>query len=227
MINQMLIRKLEIPSIRQYSDYIMPKIISKEDFEQKILSMKEKEVIFESDMSLESIESEFSSILIKENFHIVEKEIDPNNSELKRIKGFAEGKYDKQEIALILKVKKVTEGHNLITIIAKSNKEWVAEEVLKDINVKSNSLKSTHELLREYSEKIEAVMDKIADLEDFLAKNLGPELEKLRDVLNSYNQAEISRSELINRGADLIGKNFLTAFIKRYFSEESNLQKKE
>ena len=153
--------------------------------------------------------------------------MDPINSELTGVKGFAEGKYDKQEIALIIKVKKVTEGNNLITIVAMSKKEWVAKEVLKDINVKSNNLKSTHELLREYSEKIEAVMEKIADLEDFLTKNLGPELEKLRDVLNRYNQAEISRSELINRGADLIGKNFLTAFIKRYFSEEMNLQKKE
>ncbi|MFW9941768.1 MAG: right-handed parallel beta-helix repeat-containing protein [Candidatus Thorarchaeota archaeon] len=226
-IYQMIIRKLEVSSTRQYCDYIIPKAISKEIFDQKTQTMKKKEVYFENDMSLDQIEGEISSILQRNNFYIVETEMDPNKSELKGIKGFAEGKYDKQEIALMVKVQKVTEGNNLITITVMSNKEWVAEEVLKDINIKSNNLKSTYELLREYSEKIEAVMEKIADLEDFLTKNLGPELEKLRDVLNSYNQAEISRTELINRGADLIGKNFLTAFIKRYFSEESNLKKKE
>ena len=78
-------------------------------------------------------------------------------------------------------------------------------------------------IMKDFNEKIEAVIEKIVDLEDFLMKNLGPEFEKLREILNKYNQAEISRSELINRGADLIGKNFLTAFIKRYFSEETNL----
>lgn len=226
-IYQMVLKKLEVPSIRQYCDYIIPKKISKDIFDQKIQTMKTKEIYFENDMSLDQIEGELSSILRRNNFYIVETELDPINSELKGIKGFAEGKYDKQEIALIVKVKKVTEGHNLITTIAMSKKEWIAEEILRDINVKSNNLKSTHELLREYSEKIEAVMEKIADLEDFLAKNLGPELEKLREVLNRYNRDEISRSELINSGADLIGKNFLTAFIKRYFSEEMSLQKKE
>jgi len=226
-IYQMILKKLEITSTRQYCDYIIPKTISKDLFGQKIQTMKTKEIYFENDMSLDQVERELSSILQKNNFHIVEKELDPINSEFKGIKGFAEGKYDKQEIALIITVQKVSEGNNLIKIIAMSNKEWIAGEILKDINVKSNILKSTHVLLREYSEKIEAVMEKIADLEEFLTKNLGSELDKLREVLNKYNRAEISRSELIKSGADLIGKNFLTAFIKRYFSEEINQEKKE
>ncbi|UCD01221.1 MAG: right-handed parallel beta-helix repeat-containing protein [Promethearchaeota archaeon] len=226
-IYQMILKKLEIPSTRQYCDYIVPKTISKDIFDQKIQIMKTKELYFENDMLLDQVERELSSILQKNNFHIVEKELDPINSELKGIKGFAEGKYDKQEIGLIITVQKVSEGNNLIKIIAMSNKEWIAVEILKDINVKSNILKSTNVLLREYSEKIEAVMEKIADLEEFLTKNLGSELDKLREVLNKYNRAEISRSELIKSGADLIGKSFLTAFIKKYFSEEIDQQRKE
>ncbi len=194
---------------------LVPKIISKQQYEHKTAFMQEKKIEMECDMNPLKLEKELVTILKNSNFHILEKTPEPHDSNYRNIKGYAEGKYDKEDVGLSIAMQRIAEHNTKLIIKTMSDKEGKLIDLLTDINTKCTELKSINELILEYSKEIENAISQIENLEEYLIKHLGYDWERIRHVWDKYKSGEIDRKELIYEGAKIIGKKFLSIFIKK------------
>jgi len=75
-------------------------------------------------------------------------------------------------------------------------------------------LKDTNEVIRSYSEQVQSLLDKIKEVDKFLRKFLGSEYKKVEKLVGQYKHNEIGKEEFIIKGSQLVGKEFITVFIK-------------
>ncbi|MFX1588789.1 MAG: toll/interleukin-1 receptor domain-containing protein, partial [Promethearchaeota archaeon] len=218
-IYQMLLKKLEIVSTREFCKYLIPKIVSDEYFEDQTAPMVKKDIEIESDNPIDDLQIQFISILERNNFEFLKKPIDTEEiekpeSQLISLRFFAEDKFEKQEIGLTATIQKVEDYKSKIYLRVMGNKEWMVNEILSDLANKSYPLKTVTELLREYSEKIENFIDQIDNLEEYLRKNLGPEIEEIEEIIHQYLSKQIEKDDFITKGLQILGKRFILVFIE-------------
>ncbi|MFX0030328.1 MAG: hypothetical protein ACFE8B_14040, partial [Candidatus Hermodarchaeota archaeon] len=223
-IYQMILTKLELPSSREFCKYLIPKSVSDEYFDEQTAPMIKKDVIIESDIPADDIKVKLRSILEKNNFELLKKPIEEeetkgfiersNETQLTILRFFAEDKFAKQEIGLSATIQKVEEYKSKIYLRVIGNKEWMINEVIKDLNCKLYPLKTVTELLREYSEKIDNFIDQIDNLERFLTINLGTYYGQIEDILDQYLGNQIEKDDFLKQGVQLLGKKFILSFIE-------------
>ena len=218
-IYQMLLKKLEIVSTREFCKYLIPKMVSDEYFEDQTAPMVKKDIEIESDNKIDDLKIQFISILEKNNFEFLKKPIDTGEiekpeSQLMHLRFFAEDKFEKQEIGLTATIQKVEEYKSKIYFRVMGNKEWMVNEILSDLGNKLYPLKTATELLREYSEKLENFIDQIDNLEEFLRKNLGAEIGEIEEIMYQYLSKQIEKDDFIKKGLQLLGKQFILMFIE-------------
>ncbi|MBY8992228.1 MAG: TIR domain-containing protein [Candidatus Lokiarchaeota archaeon] len=222
-IYQMILKKLEIPSSREFCNYLIPKSVSQDYFDEQIAPMIKKDLIIESDIPVNDLQTQLVSILEKNNFGSLKKPIESeetnfneksNETQLIYLKFCAEDKFEKQEIGLSATIQKVEEYKSKIYLRVMGNKEWMINEILSDLDNKFYTLKTVTELLREYSEKIESYIDQIENLEEFLRENLGAEIKEIKEIMHQYLNEQIEKDEFIKKGIQLSGKQFILLFIK-------------
>ena len=226
---QMILKKLEIESFRDFTKYLIPKKVTEKDFETMNPKSIEKSVIFDSDLSSHALEDELTYVLQDSNFFVPGKQLKVDKKKKKKKKksfpevsddefikfnGYSELKDDKEDVGLFITIQKVTDRASKVFLKGKCQREWVLNEILNDINLKCIDLKDTNEVIRAYSEKVQSLMDKIKDVDKFLHKFLGSEYKKVEKLINQYKNNEISKEELIIKGSQLAGKEFITIFIK-------------
>ncbi len=239
-IYQMILTKLEVPSSREFCNYLIPKSVSEEYFDEKTAPMIKKDAIIESDIPANDLQMKLISFLEKNNFEFLKesnkdekaKEFEgfaerTNETQLISLRFFAEDKFAKQEIGLSATIQKVEEYKSKIYLRIMGNKEWMIGEVLKDLNGKFYPLKTVTELLREYSEKIENFIDQVDNLEEFLSINLGIEFREIEDILHQLSRNEIEKGEFIKRGLQLLGKQFILLFIEHLLKTPYDKKKAE
>ncbi len=229
-IYQMILKKLEIMSIREFCNYLIPKSVSEEFFEEITFSMIKKDIIFESDILVEDLKIKLISIIERNSFELIEESKDKDEQEksesgLVSLKFFAEEKFGKQEIGLLVSIQKVDYYISKVYLRIMGNKEWMINAIINDLNNKLFELKSVTELLRDYSENIKNFINQTDNLEDFFSKNLGIEIKNVEDILNQYLDKQILIDEFIKRGVQILGKPFLLIFIES-LRKEKNLNKK-
>ena len=105
------------------------------------------------------------------------------------------------------------------------NKEWILDEVYKDLKNKLIELTSVLDLLRDYSDNIKKFIKKTDNLRDFLSKQLGVEIKKIEEIINSYLKKQIDLDDFIKRGLQILGKQFLLIFIDTLRTEISSPKK--
>jgi ABC-type transport system substrate-binding protein len=193
---------------------LVPKIISNQQYEQKTAFMQERKFEMECDMNPLELERTLVPILKNSNFYLLEKTPEPHDSKYRNIRGFAEGKYDKDNVGLFIAMQKIAEQNTKLIIKTMSDREEKLIDLLKDINNKCIELKSINELILEYSKEIENAISQIENLEEYLISHLGSDWERIRHIWDKYKNGEIDRKELIWEGAKLIGKKFLSIFIQ-------------
>ncbi|MFX0141072.1 MAG: ABC transporter substrate-binding protein, partial [Candidatus Hodarchaeota archaeon] len=194
-IYQMILKKLEIVSTREYCKYLIPKLVSDEYFEEQTAPMVKKDIEIECDVPIEDLQMQFISILENNNFQLLEKPIDTeeiekseelskrlNENNLINLRFFAEDKFQKQEIGLSITIQKGEDYPSKVYIRVMGNKEWMVDDIISDLNNKCYRLKTVKELLREYLDKIEEFIDYI-DIEGFLRKNFGTEIEEIEELM--------------------------------------------
>ncbi len=195
---------------------LVPKQVSEEEFTKNTASMDEKEITIESDLAPEELENELASILESNNFFLLDKSPEPTGSDFRELKGYAEGKYDHEDVGLSVNMKQMDDQTTNLVIKAMSDREEKLIDLLRDINSKCDDLKCSNELILEYSQRIELVMDQIENLEEYLMKHLGSNFEKIKDFWEKYKVGEIGKRELITEGAKIIGKKFIKIFIGKF-----------
>ncbi|MFX1276482.1 MAG: SBBP repeat-containing protein [Promethearchaeota archaeon] len=199
--------------IKYVCNLLVPKPISKQEYEQKTAKMSEKKIVLDCDMSPEEMERELSDILRVNNFYVLDKTPEPLGSEIRSLEGYAEGKYDKKDVALSVMMQRVAAQTTKLIVKAMSDREEKVVDLLKDINLKCDDLKTSNELILEYSQKIEEVLDEIDDLEEFLMRRLGSLWDRIKDVWKKYKSGEVGKLEFIKLGTEVIGKKFIKIFL--------------
>ncbi|MFX0138230.1 MAG: TIR domain-containing protein, partial [Candidatus Hodarchaeota archaeon] len=225
---KMILTKLEIESFRDFTKYLMPKKINEKEFELMNPETIEKSVIFDSDIPSHELSDELTYILQDSNLFVPGKQLkvakkkkqkkksaqEVSADEFIKFSGFSELKDDKEDVGLFITIQKVTDRASKVFLKAKGQREWVLNEVINNINLKCMVLKDTNEVIRTYSEKVGSLMDKIKDVDKFLHKYLGPEYKKVGKLIAQYKNNEIGKEEFIIKGSQLVGKEFITVFIK-------------
>ncbi len=139
--------------IEYVCNLLVPKSITKENYRKNTASMQERKIIFECDLESDKLESEVAQILNKNNFFILDVPNKRDKPDFRKIKAYAEGKYDKQDVALSVIIQKLADQKNKLIIKAMSDKDEKIIDLLRDISIKCDALKSTPE----YSEDLASI----------------------------------------------------------------------
>jgi hypothetical protein len=156
MIYQMILKKLELVSTREFCKYLIPKLISDEYFEEQTAPMVKKDLEIESNIPLDDLQTQLISILEKNNFQILGKPIIPLEIETQRInlRFFAEDKFIKQEIGLSATIQGDEDNKSIIYLRIMGKKEWMVDEILSDLGNKLDTLKK-FQIPNEYHDKLD------------------------------------------------------------------------
>lgn len=95
----------------------------------------------------------------------------------------------------------------MVEILKISNRLDGIENIV--IDVQENVLEIKDEIF-----KIEAIFDKIDNLEEFLKTKLMSDWEKIQNSWNAYKAGEINKKEFIGIALKKIGKKFSKIFLK-------------
>ena len=199
--------------IEYVCNLLTPKQVTEAEYTQKIASMGKREIGIDSDLTPDDLEKEISSILKNNNFYLLDTATQPFESETREIKGYAEGKYDKEDVGLSVVMQQMADQTTSMVIKAMSEREEKLIDLLRDLNIKCDDIKSCNELILEYSMKIEQVIDQIENLEEFLMKRLGGEFQRIKHIWTKYKNGKIDKKGLITEGAQVLGKRFLKLFL--------------
>jgi len=131
--------------IEYMCNLLVPKLVTEENYEKNTAIMEEKKIVLDCNLTPDKLESEIIEILEHNNFHILKSPSSLVKSDFRKLKAYAEGKYDKQDVALSIIIQKLSDQANKLIIKAMSNKEEKIIDLLKDISIKCDSLKSSSE----------------------------------------------------------------------------------
>lgn len=191
---------------------LMPKQISKQEFDQKTQFMEDQKLIIDSDLDISLLEAKIEQIVRQCNFALLQELQASQTDNFKMFEAFAEGFYDKQDVALSVAVQKVNEGSQLV-VKAMSDRADKVTDILRDFSVKLDDIKSDTELIKEYSAQIDVILDQQEDMEQYLKDHLASDWEKIKNSYQDYKDGKISRKDLIYQGIKLIGKKFVKNLI--------------
>jgi len=194
---------------------LSPKQITKEEFDEKIQTMERKQISIESDLDVSALESRLMEIVKNCNFALLQQLQNDQNDNMKIMQGFAEGLYDKQDVALSVVVNKVEHGSEVV-VNALSDRAEKVTDLLRDFSTKLDDIKSDTELIKEYTSQIEDVIAKIDNLESFLMRKLGTDFNKIKHIWKKYKEGAIGKRELVTKGIKLVGKKFVKIFLGRF-----------
>jgi hypothetical protein len=196
---------------------LVPKEITREEFDEKIDFMEEKKLIIDSDMDVSALESRITQIVKNCNFALLQEMQDSQSGTLRKLDAFAQGLYDKQDVALSVTVKKMEEGSKLV-VKAMSDRSEKVTDLLRDFSWKLDDIKSDTELIKEYTAQIELIFDELGRLEDieiYLKAHLSSDFEKIKFAWEEYKAGKIDRKQLIWQGIKVIGKRFIPKILAK------------
>lgn len=198
--------------IEYVCNLLVPKSISKEEFDQKTEFMDEKKLSIESNLQLSQLDSVIEPIIRKCNFALLQDIKTSQSDEYRKIEGFAQGLYDKQNVALTVAIKKIDDGSRLV-VKAMSDRSEKVIDILKDFNTKLDNIKSDTQLIIEYTEQIDQILDKVDNLEEYLHVHLASDFEKIKYVWEDYSSGKIKRRVLIGKCIKILGQKFIRIII--------------
>jgi Tfp pilus assembly protein PilF len=197
--------------IEYVCNLLVPKQITRKDFEKKVKKMGTKELIIDCGLNIEEAQNALSSILLQNNFFLLEQLKQTQNANYRSLEGFAQGRYDKEDVALSLTMEK-QEDTTQVVIKGMSDKVEKLTDLLRDINAKCDSIKSDTILIKQYTEQISDIIDGIQDLEKYLRKRIGSDVDKIKVALEDYRNGKIKKVTLIAKCIGILGKRFIKAF---------------
>ena len=191
---------------------LVPKLITKEEYDRKVIHMEEKKLVIDSDIDISSLENRIEAIIKNCNFALLQEMQEAKADDFRQIEAFAQGLYDKQDVALSVALEKVEQGSTLV-IKAMSDRAEKVTDLLRDFSGKLDDIKSDTELIKEYTSQIEEIFEKVENMEDFLMDHLGSDFERIKSVWQDYKAGKVGRKELIMVGIKTIGKRFIKAIL--------------
>ncbi|MHA1147879.1 MAG: NosD domain-containing protein [Promethearchaeota archaeon] len=202
--------------IKYVCNLLTPKRVTVDEYDYNTKRMEKSEVILDCDMKPDDIEAELSKILKNNNFFLLDKTAEPNSSSKRSMKGYAVGKYDHKDVALSASMEKIDEHSTKLVIEAMSERHEKVIDLLRDISLKCDDIKSDTELIKEYSSQIDDIFEKTVDLEAFLKDRLASDWQKLSSAWRDYKAGVIDRKQLVAQGVKVIGKKFILKLVGKF-----------
>ena len=120
---------------------LVPKSVSREEFENRIQHMQGKTIHINSSLSPYEVESIVKKNMEECNFALLQEIKEAQDQGFRRIEGLAQGLYDKQDVAISVAMRQLDEGSD-IEIRTLSNKFEKTTDLMKDISIKLEDIKS-------------------------------------------------------------------------------------
>jgi len=200
--------------IKYVCNLLVPKKVSSKEFKEKLKYMEKKELILECDASMAELEEIIDPLLLKNNFHVIEPLKSQKGKEIKIAKGYAQGKYDQKDVAILLMTQTLQNSTRLI-IQAMSDDKAKLMDILRDISYQCDDIKSDTELLKEYSSQLEEIFtNRIDEVEIYLKEHLAADWEKFRNIWQDYKSGNITWRNLVWKGLKIYGKKFIKIIIR-------------
>jgi len=133
--------KIEPFEICYVCNLLVPKRVSKEEFDKKIQNMQGKTMVIHSSLSQYELEAIIRKNIEECNFALLKEIKDTHKEGFMRLDGLAQGLYDNQDIAISVAMRKVEEGAE-VEIKTLSDKFEKTTDLMKDISVKLEDIKS-------------------------------------------------------------------------------------
>ncbi|MHA1150740.1 MAG: tetratricopeptide repeat protein [Promethearchaeota archaeon] len=193
---------------------LTPKEITKEEFDRKVNFMQERKLVLDSDLNVPDLEAKIEQIVRDCNFALLQDLKAAQDENFMKVEAFAEGLYDKQDVALSVAVQKVENGSQLV-VKAMSDRSEKVTDLLRDFSIKLDDIKSDTELIKEYTSQIETILDNQENMEAYLKDHLGSDFEKIKDAWQDYKEGKINKKQLIGQGIKVIGKKFIKKMLEK------------
>lgn len=204
--------------IEYVCNLLVPKQVTHSQFENNTNTMKMKEIEFECDMPPEIIEKELKSIF-SDNFYMLERQSGLIHSENINFRGYSVGKYDNEDVGLDGFIQKIAGNTSKLIIKAMSNRDEKLVDLIKDVHVKCDEIKSDTELIKEYSSQIEDLFTKLGKLdkiEKYLKDHLATDWEKIKEIWDKYKSKEIDLKMFLKECLKIGGKRFIKKILKKF-----------
>ncbi|MFX1371875.1 MAG: leucine-rich repeat domain-containing protein [Promethearchaeota archaeon] len=120
---------------------LVPRRVSREEFENTIQNMEGRIMHIDSNMDPYKIEALIKRKMEECNFALLKEITEAQQNGFRKIEGLAQGLYDKQDVAISIAMKKLEEGSD-IEIKTLSDKVEKTTDLLKDISIKIEDIKS-------------------------------------------------------------------------------------
>ena len=169
--------------IKYVCNLLVPKPITEENYEKNIPSMHEQKISFDCKLPPDELEPEISKILQHNNFYLLENLQELKSPDFRKLKAYAKGKYDKQDVALSVVMQVLADHTNKLILKAMSSKEEKLIDLLRDINMKCDAFKSTPEDLASLEvmckncESMVIVTDNMKSKDFIICEDCGEEIE--------------------------------------------------
>lgn len=208
--------KVEPFTIKYVCNLLVPKEITTEEFNKQTAQMEEKSMIFTCDKDTTATRELLNKILQKNNFYLLQQLQQSRANQYNELKAFAQGLYDKQDVALNILLEHQQEGTKVI-LKGLSEKHEKTTDILRDISSQCDDIKSDTELLEEYSDQFKELFDKLGKLEtieQYLRDHLGSDWQKIKNAWEDYKNRKISWKKLLFKGIKVVGKKFIKMILK-------------
>ncbi|KKM71431.1 hypothetical protein LCGC14_1430700 [marine sediment metagenome] len=171
--------------IKYVCNLLVPKPITEENYEKNTPSMHEQKISFDCKLPPDELEPEISKILQDNNFYLLDNLQEFNTPDFRKLKAYAEGKYDKQDVALSVIMQTLAGHTNKLIVKAMSIKEEKIIDLLRDIILKCDAFKSTPddlaspEVMCKNCESILIVTDNMKSKDFLICEDCGEEIKNL------------------------------------------------
>ena len=114
---------------------LMPKVISKEEFDERVEFMEEKRETIDLTSDILDLESRIIKMIASCNFALIPPNKTSEKENLKYFEAFAQGAYDKEDVALSISIKK-SDPKPKVIIKAMSDRGEKIFDLLRDVKIK-------------------------------------------------------------------------------------------
>ncbi|MHA1235115.1 MAG: tetratricopeptide repeat protein [Promethearchaeota archaeon] len=197
---------------------LIPKLISKQEFDNKTKFMEKKGITVESDLSASELENVIQRIVTECNFALTQELKENREEDFRIFEGYAQGMYDKQDVALSILVRDFEKGSKVV-VNAMSKVSAKNIDLLKECSIKLDEIKSDTQLIKEYSSQIGDIfekLEKLDDIENYLQQKLASDWDKIKDTWQRYKSKEIDLMEFLKDGTKIVGKRFIKKILGNY-----------
>ena len=173
--------------------------------------MEKEEITLESDLPASGVEDTIQRIVTECNFALLQELREKLKEDFRNFEAYAQGIYDKQDVALSIVVEDFDQGSKLV-VNAMSNEAAKLTDILKDCSIKLDDIKSDTALIKEYSSQIEDIFEKLEKLEDiekYLQEKLANDWDKIKETWQQYKSKEIDLKEFLKDGIKIVRKCFI------------------